>query len=61
MTTSTLILIAEDGSQWLWDATFGVMFSSGFYLAIVGVGLIMGMIALTWWGVTYLFPRRLRR
>lgn len=61
MPTSTLITIAEDGSQYFWDATFGVMFSSGFYLAIVGVGLIMGMIALVWWGVTYLFPKRLRR
>jgi len=61
MSTSTLLSIAENGSQYFWDATFGVMYTSGFYLAIIGVGCVMGIVALAWWGVTYLFPRRLRR
>jgi len=61
MSTSTLTQIAENGSQYLWDTVFGVFVTSGFYMAIIGVGLVMGMVALVWWGITYLFPKRLRR
>jgi len=61
MSTSTLLTIAENGSQYFWDTVFGVIVTAGFYYAIIGVGLIMGLIALVWWGVSYLFPRRLRR
>jgi len=61
MSTSTLIQIAQDGSQFFWDTAYGVMVTSGFYMAIIGVGCVMGLTALVWWGVSTLFPRRLRR
>jgi len=56
-----MLTIAENGAQYFWDSVYTVIVTSNFYLAVIGVGCVMGLIALVWWGTTYLFPKHKTR
>jgi len=61
MPIETLQAIGEAGANYWWGATKAVMVDSGMYYAVIGIGCVLGLIALVMWGVSVVFPRRISR
>lgn len=60
MPTSTVIIYAENGAQFWYDAVHGTIFDSGLYIAIVVLIILLGVLMIATGFLRRIFPRRKR-
>lgn len=61
MDIATLITFAEDGAQYFYDATAGIIFDAGLGLAVIVVTIVLGVLSLVTWGIKSVMPGFHRR